>query len=196
MACKDGQVAIWTDDRKSVNLRVKKDKIHQNDFIVDRLTNSIVNTISGDSFPTEVSLLVKSDLKDITKKRGWLFDWKTELKATDREIYKLTITNNLHVIQGLTSLTIKPDHVLIQLIENAPFNRGKDKLYEGVPGNLVAFACRLSFHRGNDGFVSFHSKTNLIDHYIKSLGAIHHGNHLMVIETDAATNLVNKYFKL
>jgi len=174
---------------------VKRDKIYHNDFIIDRLTNSIVNTISGDSFPTEVSLLVKSDLKDITKKRGWIFDWISELKSTDREVYKLTITNNLNVIQGLTSLTVKADHVLIHLIENAPFNRGKDKLYEGVPGNLVAFACRLSFQRGHDGFVSFHSKTNLVNHYIKTLGALHHRNHLMVIETDAATNLVNKYFK-
>jgi hypothetical protein len=160
MACKDEQISIWTNDGKSLNLSVKKDKIHHNDFIIDRLTNSIVNTISGDSFPTEVSLLVKPDLKDITKKRGWLFDWKTELKATDREIYKLTITNNLNVIQGLTSLAVRPDHVLIHLIENAPFNRGKDKLYEGVPGNLVAFACRLSFLRGNNGFVSFKDQFN------------------------------------
>jgi hypothetical protein len=154
-----------------------------------------VNTISGDSFPTEVSLLIKQDLKDITKKNGWLFDWKKELKATNSEVYKLTITNNLNVIQGLTSLTVKADHVLIHLIENAPFNRGKDKLYEGVPGNLVAFACRLSFQRGNDGFVAFHSKTDLVNHYIKTLGALHQGNQLMVIESEAATKLVNKYFK-
>ena len=72
---------------------------------------------------------------------------------------------------------------------------GKDKLYEGVSGNLVAFACRLSFQRGNDGFVAFHSKTDLISHYIKTLGALHQGNQLMVIETEAATKLVNKYFK-
>ncbi len=174
---------------------MKKSKIHHNDFIIDRLTNSIVNTISGDSFPTEVSLLIKQDLKDITKKNGWLFDWKKELKATNSEVYKLTITNNLNVIQGLTSLTVKADHVLIHLIENAPFNRGKDKLYEGVPGNLVAFACRLSFQRGNDGFVAFHSKTDLVNHYIKTLGALHQGNQLMVIESEAATKLVNKYFK-
>jgi hypothetical protein len=174
---------------------VKKGKIHHNDFLIDRLTNSIVNTISGDSFPTEVSLFKKIDLKAITKKRGWLFDWKSEINATDREVYKLTITNNLNIIQGLVSLTVKSDNVFIHLIENAPFNRGKGKLYEGVPGNLVAYACRLSFLRGSDGFVSFHSKTVLIDHYIKTLGALHHGNHLMVIETDAATNLVNKYFK-
>jgi hypothetical protein len=33
------------------------------DFEIDRLTDSILNTISGDSFRTEVSLLTKSDLK-------------------------------------------------------------------------------------------------------------------------------------
>ncbi len=186
---------IWTKCIKYVNLSVKKGKIHHNDFIIDRLTNSIVNTISGDSFPTEVSLFVKSDLKEIANNKNWLFDWSSELSSTDREVYKLTITNNIHVIQGLASLTVKSDHVLIHLIENAPFNRGKEKLYEGVPGNLVAFACRLSFQRGHEGYVSFHSKSKLVDHYIKTLGARHYGNQLMLIETEAATNLVNKYFK-
>jgi hypothetical protein len=36
-------------------------------FIIDRLTNSILNTISGDSFQTEVIRLSKSDLKNIIK---------------------------------------------------------------------------------------------------------------------------------
>jgi len=31
------------------------------DFEIDKLTDSILNTISGDSFWTEVSLLTKSD---------------------------------------------------------------------------------------------------------------------------------------
>jgi hypothetical protein len=35
------------------------------DFVVDKLTNSIQNTISGDSFPTEVAHLTKTDLKQI-----------------------------------------------------------------------------------------------------------------------------------
>ncbi|MBK7819219.1 MAG: hypothetical protein IPJ60_18045 [Sphingobacteriaceae bacterium] len=169
---------------------------YHNDFIVDRLTNSIINTISGDSFPTDVSLLTKKDLKQITKKKDWVFDWNKELKFLDREVYKLTIVNNPNIIQGLSCLTISSDHVLIHLIENAPFNRGKGKLYEGVPGNLVAYACKLSFQRGSQGFVSFHAKTNLIDHYIKTLGAHHFGGHLMVIDTEAATKLVDKYFKL
>ena len=81
------------------------------------------------------------------------------------------------------------------LLESAPFNLGKNKLYEGVPGNLVAYACKVSFQRGADGFVSFESKTNLIDHYVKTLGAHHFGGHLMVIDTIAAKRLVDKYFK-
>jgi hypothetical protein len=89
-----------------VNLEVQNSNPYHNDFIVDRLTNSIVNTISGDSFPTEVSLLTKNDLKQITKKNGWLFEWKKELNFLEREIYKLTIFNNPNIIQGLTSLTI------------------------------------------------------------------------------------------
>jgi len=174
---------------------VKKSTKYHNDFVIDRLTNSITNSISGDSFPTDVSLLSKKDLKQINKKNGWLFKWKEELKLPDREVYKLTIVNNPNITQGITSLTIKSDHVVIHLIENAPFNKGKDKLYEGVAGNLVAYACRLSFQRGANGFVSFHSKTNLVDHYIKTLNAKHFGNHLMVIDTDAAQILVDKYFK-
>jgi len=43
---------------------------YHNDFVIDRLTNSIVNRISGDSFPTEVSLLTKSDVKVLLKKNG------------------------------------------------------------------------------------------------------------------------------
>jgi hypothetical protein len=67
-------------------------------------------------------------------------------------------------------------------------------VYSGVPGNLVAFACKLSFQRGHDGNVSFISKTQLIEHYEKSLGAFHFGGRLMIIETQSALRLINRYF--
>ena len=38
------------------------------DFIVDKLTNSIENVITGDSFATDVSIVTFSDLKNVTKK--------------------------------------------------------------------------------------------------------------------------------
>lgn len=82
----------------------------------------------------------------------------------------------------------------MHLIESAPFNLGKKKLYEGVPGNMIAYACKKSADLGYDGFVSFTSKTRLIEHYEKTLGAIHVGGHKMIIFPDAALRLISKYF--
>ena len=174
---------------------MKREKRIHLDFVIDNLTNSIQNTISGDSFPTDVSRLTKADLKQVMKKIGWNFNWKDELKNNAREVYKLTITNNPNIVQGLLSFTIKEDHLYMNLIESAPFNLGRSKLYEGVPGNLVAFACKVSFQHGFDGFLSFTAKTKLIEHYEKTLGAYHFGNHLMIIQTSVAQKLVDKYFK-
>jgi predicted dithiol-disulfide oxidoreductase (DUF899 family) len=174
---------------------VKKRKPIALDFQIDRLTNSIRNTISGDSFPTDVSRVTKADLRQITKKNGWSFNWKSELEDNTKEVYKLTITNNPNIIQGLLSFTVQPDHLYMDLLESAPFNRGRNKLYEGVAGNLVAYACKVSFQQGFEGYISFTSKTKLIDHYKKTLGAVQFAGQLLIINTIAANNLIDKYFK-
>ena len=174
---------------------MKREKKIELDFVVDRLTDSILNTISGDSFPTEISRLTQTDIKQITKNNKWNFNWKQELDSNSKEVYKLTIVNNPTIIQGLLSFTIKPDHLYMNLLESAPFNLGSNKLYEGVPGNLVAYACKVSFQNGFEGFVSFTAKTQLIEHYKKTLGTYHFGNHLMIIQTQVAQQLVDKYFK-
>jgi len=165
------------------------------DFQIDKLTNSLENVTTGDVFPTDILLLNRSDLKIITKNKCWEFNWKFEIEQPERDVYKLTITNNPDVIQGVISLQVKEDHVFMHLLENAPFNKGKDKVYSGVPGNLVAFACKLSFQRGLEGNVSFISKTQLIEHYVQTLGAFHFGGRIMIIETKAALKLIDKYFK-
>lgn len=171
----------------------KKNEIGLN-FIIDKLTNSIENVLSGDSFATEVSILTKSDLKTITKKNKWQFNWLVEFNEPHRDIYKLTIVNNTAIIQGLISLEIKSDHVYMHLLESAPFNKGKGKVYAGVPENLVAFACKLSFQRGHEGNVSFLSKSQLVEHYRLTLGALHFGGRIMIIDTKAALKLINKYY--
>lgn len=173
-----------------------KQPINYLDFEVDKLTRSIENVVTGDSFPTEILNLTLSDTKSLTKKNDWKFDWRKELNFNDREVYKLTIQNNPTVIQAIMSLRIEDDYVYMPLIESASFNRGKNKIYLGAPANLVAFACRLSFQKGFDGFVSFHAKTKLITHYEETLGAYHFGGHLMIINTKASNHLVEKYFKL
>jgi hypothetical protein len=164
-------------------------------FIIDKLTDSILNTISGDSFQTEVSRMTSIDLRAIKKKNDWNFNWHIEFKDIKKEVYKLTIVNNSNIIQGLLSITIEQDYIYMNLLESAPFNIGKNKLYEGVSGNLVAFACKVSFQKGYDGFVAFTAKTDLIKHYEESLGAFHFKNQRMIIETEASLKLVQKYFK-
>ena len=84
----------------------------------------------------------------------------------------------------------------MDLLESAPFNIGKHKIYEGVAGNLVAYACKISFQKGFEGYVAFTAKTELIDHYEKTLGAYYFKNQRMIIETQASRILVEKYFKI
>ena len=83
----------------------------------------------------------------------------------------------------------------MNLIESAKFNKGKSKLYKGVAGNLVAFACKLSFEKGYDGVVAFISKTQLIGHYEQTLGAKLFGSNQMFIDTREALILTTQYFK-
>ncbi|MDA3890799.1 MAG: hypothetical protein PF517_03955 [Salinivirgaceae bacterium] len=78
---------------------MKKQEEHGIDIEIDELTNSIKNVVTGDSFNTDVSLITKADLKNIIKKKGWLFDWKQELKYPERDVYKLTIVNNQSIFK-------------------------------------------------------------------------------------------------
>jgi hypothetical protein len=160
---------------------------------IDKLTNSIENRITGDRFDTQV---LKINKKDIPKlKKGWNFDWISEYNSK-AEVYKLIIENNKSIIQGLISLTPKQGFVYIELVESADFNIGRNKVYFGVAGNLFAFACKLSWDNGNYGYVAFNAKTNLIKHYIETLGAKQIGNsNQLIIEPKEALVLINKYYK-
>ena len=160
---------------------------------IDKLTRSIENAISGDCFKTEVLKLSAIDIRKL-RKADWLFDWKTEAKHEDKAIYKLTIVDNTNIIQGLISLQDRGDHIFMPLIESSKFNRGAKKLYLGVPANLIAFACKLSFEMGYDGYVSFESKTQLKEHYQNTLGAHVLFGNIMAIDTAAAHRLVIQHF--
>jgi hypothetical protein len=143
-----------------------------------------------------VSPILKEELRPIKKGNGWQFDWKYEFEQPDRKVYKLTIAGNPKIIQGLISISDYKDHFYMHLIESAPFNKGKSKLYVGVPGNLVAFICKISWDKGYEGIISFLSKTRLVEHYERMLGAVHVGGHKMIIFPEQALKLIKKYFKI
>jgi hypothetical protein len=162
-------------------------------FEVDKLTTSIENVHTGKNFETEISNATLNDLKRLVKD-DWLFDWVSEFLDEGREVYKLTTRENPSVIQGLISLTERHDHVFVYLIENAPFNIGKKKVYAGVAPNLMAFACKRSFELGYRGVVSFTAKTRLMAHYEKTLGAKRFAYNQMFIDTEEAKALMRRYF--
>jgi hypothetical protein len=173
---------------------VKKQGTILVDIEIDKLTNSIENSVSGDVFDTDIFQLFPKDIK-LIKSTDWQFNWQEQIKLNDRETYKLVIKDNPKIIQGLLSLSDQGDHIYMHLIESAKFNKGKTKIYSGVPGNLVAFACKVSFDKGYDGYLAFDAKTALVKHYQETLYATHFKGTKMMIETPAANRLVNRYFK-
>jgi hypothetical protein len=176
---------------KLLNLLGNMAKKQYIDVEIDKLTNSIVNTISGEVFETEFCRVSSKEIK----KKDWVFDWHKELKDKNNQVYKMTTVENKTVIQGLVSFRKDEGFVFINLIESANFNRGKEKLYEGVGGNMFAYACKTSKDAGFGGFVSFISKTSLMEYYNKSLGAIRTIGQRMVIVDNDAEQLIERYFK-
>ena len=134
---------------------MKKSRNKPLDFVIDKLTNSVENTSTGEVFNTEIVRLTLKDLKQIHKAE-WQFDWTNEIKDKTKEVYKV---------------------------------------YLGVPGNLVAYACKVSVDKGYQGFLAFDAKTALIKHYKESLYATHFRGLRMFIETNAAMRLISQYFE-
>lgn len=162
-------------------------------FFRPTIKKLITNRISQEQFQTVFLEITKKDLPSLNKKL-WSFDWKKEIKLPNRVVYKLTTQENPAVIQGLISWSDLGDHIFINIVESAPFNRGKERLYQGVAGNLFAIACQESFTRGYDGFVVFESKTKLINHYRDLLGAQRLGSSIrMFVDSQAASHLIKLY---
>ncbi len=164
-------------------------------IIIDKITRSIEDSRSGKVFETDVLPVTKAELTGILKKNGWQFNWRMESKEPKHQIFKLVLQGD-PIIQGLLSVEAKGNYVEMHLIENAPHNYGNKKRFVGVAGNMVAFACKLSFELGFDGYVSFTAKSQLVKHYQESLGAISiYTKERMAIPSESARKLVNSYYK-
>lgn len=154
----------------------------------------ILQTETGERMPTQFVLLTDKSSRQI-KKASWVFDWQGESRKTDRHVYKLVMLSEPDTIQGLVSLSFETGFVFVHLIENAAFNRGEGKFFDGVVGNLLTFACLLSVNSGFEGFVAFDSKSELIRYYQQKYGAIRIGGIRMAVDEQAAHHLIDKYYK-
>ena len=159
----------------------------------------LLETASQKKVIVEVLPVTWKILNNTLKKDGWRFDWKLEYKTPERRVFFLRTCTEDYRIQGLISATpmVEGKHIHLHLIEAAPHNLGSKKEYDGVLQCLVAYMCRASFEMRFEGFVAFDSKTVLISHYAKKLGAesVTPGNKRMFISSVNAKKLVNLYFK-
>lgn len=171
----------------------KKQHTHSIEIEIDKLTNSIEDASTGKSVATHVGRVLPED--KLIRAVDWRFDWLKEMLEPGREVYALTADPHPGLVQGLISVEDKGDHMYMHLLESARFNQGKGKLFFGVPPNLIAYACRLSFSRGYAGVVAFVAKTKLRQHYVDVLGATVIRGNRMYITPVRAWDLVERYFK-
>ncbi|MCF0223941.1 MAG: hypothetical protein HUK20_06700 [Fibrobacter sp.] len=167
------------------------------DIEIDSLTDCLVCRETGEQLDTEFRLV----LKTITKKdavtlqhNGWKFDWSVPHQH-DYEIYELLLKGNPKV-QGMIPLKhIRNQfYTHIDVVEAAPENIGKMGKYKGVGAHLFAIACKLSWAVGNEGYVQFTAKTNLVEHYRNTLGARNIDTQRMFIDSYGALKLIKTYF--
>ena len=71
------------------------------DFEIDKITESIENSQTGEVYKTLVLPINMSDLLSVNKKNNWLFDWKLEFSQQEHKIYKLITEIEPNYIQGL-----------------------------------------------------------------------------------------------
>lgn len=131
-----------------------------------------------------------ADYKKITKGK-FFFDWRTE---KDNRVYKL-IEEESNEIVGLISLIHKEDEQRfeINLLAVSKENRGSKKIYEGIAGNLIAYACReaIKWH-AIEGCVSLIPKTVLRKHYLLKYGMMDAGI-AVFLEGKPLLDLLKKY---
>lgn len=160
-----------------------------------------VNIIHTHSSKTKEATIQITTFRDMPKvKDGWNFNWRKLFKTEGAEIYKLTIEENETEIEGIVMLTLMNEEMLyMNNIEIAPHNYGANGKYENIAGCLIAFACLKSMELGKntyEGYLTFESKTVLIDLYKNKYGATSAMGQRMFIAPDAGEKLINKYLEI
>ena len=151
----------------------------------------LVETVGGHKREVIIEPMTTADFRIVKKsKRFPDFDWD---KEKNYDIYKLRLKDSDSII-GLMSLIYFDNWVKINLLQSSIENIGKDKQFDRIAGCLIAFACRIAFRKGFDGFVALEPKTSLAQHYIKKYNFQICGRHINT-ELGNSELLIQEYLK-
>lgn len=149
----------------------------------------IFEKANGKGHQVKIEALASKDFGKITKSK-YFFDWKTE---KENEVFKLALLGSDEIL-GLVSLIEHDDkRIQINLLAVSKENRGKNKIFEGIAGNLIAWACREAVKRfGEDACISLIPKDRLVKHYMKAYGMMEAGISLFLSD-EALLIILEKY---
>jgi len=150
----------------------------------------LLRVTTGEKVEATIEHLSVQEVQRLKGSKQFLFDWSTEAK---NEVYRISLVGEQDIL-GLISLVDVSEElrIHINLIESSKDNQGNTKQYDHIPGCLIAFACRIAFEKGYDGFVSLIPKTKLIDYYRNKFGFFPAGTHLVVFDA-TAQEIILKY---
>lgn len=153
----------------------------------------LIDKISGKLLQGEIEQLSKVEIRSLFVDKNFTFDWSIE-KGND--VYKIYLKNEDEIL-GLMSIIDFPNEfrIYINLIESAISHRGKEKTILNIPGCLIAFACKIAFLKGYDGFVSLTPKTLLRKYYNETYGFIPMGTQMAIFGREAHS-IIQKYLEL
>lgn len=151
---------------------------------------NLVSKQTGKKLSGVIEDVTIDDLKQIGKSKEFGFDWGLE---SGNHLFKIRLLGSKTIL-GLMSLTDFPEEfrIHINLIESSMVHRGKKKEILNIPGCLIAFACKMAFKNGYEGFVSLTPKTQLSKYYSETYGFLQFGNQMAVVE-EISESLIQKY---
>lgn len=124
----------------------------------------IIDISTGEKHPIDI-LPVEIEEFQALKKDRYFFDWRIE---KNQEVYKLQI-KGLSDILGLVSIERIPQEwrIHIRLLTVSKENKGNDKKYDNIAGNLIAHVAKIAVREfGELACVSLRPKSRIAQHYI------------------------------
>src|SRR6056297_1063307 len=125
----------------------------------------IIEISTSKAYSVEVLPIDYDDFKVIKKDR-YFINWKTE---KDEEVYKLRIIGSNDIL-GLVSIERIPQEwrLHIRLLTVSKENKGKQKRFDNITGNLSAHIAKISVREyGELACVSLKRKLQIGKHYIE-----------------------------
>jgi hypothetical protein len=151
---------------------------------------NIIEISTGKKHLINILPVEKDDFKILGEDR-YFFDWKRE---KNYELYKLQIKGSSDII-GLVSFEKIPNEwrIHIRLLTVSIENKGNEKKYDKIAGNLIAFVAKIAIREfAQLACVSLKPKSILAQHYIDKYKMNTTGMTLS-IEIPEIIDLINSY---